>query len=70
LPVALTTVGHRAVGDDNTDVVDYYCDEAGFDRSLLRGIDKAPPVWTARAVRYVNGRYERPVCDQVPVVGS
>lgn len=34
------------------------CDEAGPGLALLRGLGMTDPVWTARAVRNVNGRYE------------
>ena len=46
-------------GGDDADVVDYYCDDQILDLSLLRGIDTAAPVWTARAARYVEGHYVR-----------
>jgi hypothetical protein len=49
------TGAHDTVGED---VVDYYCDEPGPGLALLRGIGRTDPVWTARAVRYANGRYE------------
>lgn len=43
---------------DDADVVDYYCgEELGL--VLLRGIDTAHPVWTARAARYVSDHYDR-----------
>lgn len=45
-------------GDDDADVVDYHCDDSGPGLSLLRGISRTQPVWTARAARYVNGHYE------------
>jgi hypothetical protein len=46
-------------GDDEADVVDYYCDNKRVRLSLLRGIDTSTPVWTARAARYVSDHYER-----------
>jgi len=49
------TGAHDSVGDD---VVDYYCDDPGPGLALLRSIRQTDPVWTARAVRYANGRYE------------
>ena len=46
--------------EDDTDVLDYYCDEAE-DLVLLRGLDESHLVWTARAARRdaVNDHYAR-----------
>lgn len=58
----VSTGAHGSVesSDDDADVVDYICGEQETRWvGLLRGINHNHRVWTARAARYDNGRWQR-----------